>query len=96
MFIQIVHDLKNPLSIIKQSNKILKSELNKQNIPENLKNFFNYIENSTNNLLNSVNNILELKKVELNTLNTIQPIITKVELTSLLQKCVDNIKLLIG
>ena len=59
LFIQIIHDLKNPLSVIKISNNIISQNIKTTKV----KTFCNYIENNTIKLEQNILNILKLEKI---------------------------------
>lgn len=89
MFIQIVHDLKTPISVIQMSNDILSKE-NEKYHDMNLSKFAKYIDTNIFRLYNSVNNILKLEKV--NNMKDIKVTLQNVNLKDLIKKSVEEIR----
>lgn len=89
MFVQIVHDLKTPVSIIQMSNNILSEECQKHN-DKNMDKFAKYIETNTDKLYSNINNILKLEKI--NDLDDIKLNIKNVNLKDLINKSISEIK----
>lgn len=87
MFLQIVHDLKTPVSVIQMSNNVLSQEY--KNYGSKNK-FAKYIDTNITKLHNNINNILKLEK--LNNLEDIKINIEKVSISELIRKSIEEIK----
>jgi len=93
MFIQIVHDLKTPISVIQMSNGILSKE-NEKYHDKNMAKFARYIDANISRLYSSVNNILKLEKV--NNMKDIKVNLQNINLKDLIIKSIEEIKPIIS
>ncbi len=93
IFIQIVHDLKTPVSVIQMSNNILNKEYESCG-NEDINKFAKYIDANITKLYNNINNILKL--VRISSLEDIKPNFEKVDLDKVINISVEEIKPIIA